>query len=260
MVHNLSLYCWLPYTGATRPWGLAMQYNSFISNRHRASSTPAIEREHWLTKNSCVQIARAFFAVALLHLNSLVYATTILGMDIDTVAADAEFIFEGEVIQRETRMEQSSGLISTYVTFAVIDVIKGDFSGDSLELKFMGGAYNGQIVEVSGLVIPGDGEQGIYFVETLNIDMVNPLLGWSQGHYLIVNDNGVRRINTVDHRPVIDVQPVSSIPQAIKKPQALIEGNADVAAGVMTEQSSLQIDRALTVDEFKSRITALLGN
>lgn len=205
-------------------------------------------------------IALLLCAAAWLCLANPTHATTLLGMDIDKVAADAEFIFEGEVIHRETREEQNSGLIYTYVTFAVRDVVKGDFDGDSLELKFMGGVFNGQIVEVSGLVIPALGEQGIYFVESLNTDMLNPLLGWSQGHYLIVEENGVRRVSTVDNRPVIDVQPVTQIPQAIKKPLPLIEGNADVAAGVMTEASSLEIDRALSVDEFKARIGALIGN
>lgn len=248
MVHKLSLYWWLPYTGATRSWGIAMHYHSMIITN--ASRSCAAHLQH----------GRLFWALIAMSLSWTVHATTILGMDIDKIAADAEFIFEGEVIHRETRQEQGSGLIHTYVTFNVLDVIKGDFNGDSLELKFMGGAFAGQMVEVSGLVIPGAGEQGIYFVESLDIDMVNPLLGWSQGHYLIVEDNGVRRVSTVDHRPVIDVQPVTNIPQAIKKPQALIEGNSDSATGVMTEQSSLQIDRALSVDEFKARITDLLGN
>lgn len=142
----------------------------------------------------------------------------------------------------------------------MIDVIKGDYSGDSLELKFMGGAFNGQMVEISGLVMPAEGEQGIYFVESLNTDMINPLLGWSQGHYLIVDDEGVRRMSTVDHLPVIDVQSVTAIPLTIRKPQTIIDGNADAAAGVMTEESALQIERALTVDEFKSRIETILGN
>lgn len=205
-------------------------------------------------------VAGAFCLLCWLALAQNATASTIRGIDVDQLVADAEFIFEGKVIHRETRQEQVSGLINTYVTFSVIDVIKGDYAGDSLELKFMGGVFNGQIVEVSGLVIPADGEEGIYFVESLDTDMLNPLLGWSQGHYLIVEEGGERRMNTVDNKPVIDVQPVSSIPQAIKKPQSIIEGNADVAAGVMTETSNLQIERALSVEEFKSRIEALIGN
>lgn len=187
-------------------------------------------------------------------------ATTILGMDIDKVVADAEFVFEGVVINSETRQDGNSGIISTYVTFQIDDVIKGDYSGGSVELKFMGGVFNGQIVEVSGMRIPQMSEQGIYFVESMSRDLINPLIGWSQGHFIIVDDNGVRRISTAGNEPVLEVQAVSAIPAAIKKPLALAEGSTDSAAGVMTDSSPLMIQRALTVEEFKSRITDLLDD
>ncbi|PCJ17413.1 MAG: hypothetical protein COA96_17785 [SAR86 cluster bacterium] len=185
-------------------------------------------------------------------------ATTILGMDIDQVVEQAEFVFEGKVIHSETRQDSSSGIVSSYVTFNIIDVVKGDYDADSIELKFMGGSFNGQIVQVSGLRIPQPGEQGIYFVESTSRDLINPLLGWSQGHFIIVEENGVRRISTVDMKPVTQLQTVSSIPAAIKKPLPLVEGNSDVAAGVMTQSSAIMIQRALTVDEFKSRIVEIL--
>ena len=187
-------------------------------------------------------------------------ATTILGMDIDKVAADAEFVFEGSVINSETRQDSNSGIISTYVTFQINDIIKGVYTGDSVELKFMGGVFNGQIVQVSGMRIPEMAEQGIYFVESMSRDLINPLIGWSQGHFIIVDDNGTRRISTAGKQPVLDVEAVSSIPSSIKKPLSLVEGNTDIAAGVMTETSPIMIQRALTVEEFKSRITDLLAN
>ena len=187
-------------------------------------------------------------------------ATTILGMDIDQIAGDAELIFEGEVIHRETRQDTGNGIISTYVTFSVLDVLKGDFNADSIELRFTGGVINGRMVEISGLIIPDLGEQGIYFVESTSRDLLNPLLGWSQGHFLIIETGGERRISTVDDRPVTLVQPVSSIPPAIKKPQKTIEGNGEVAAGVMTNASPIMMDRALTVDEFKAGILRLIEN
>ena len=187
-------------------------------------------------------------------------ATTILGMDIDKVAADAEFVFEGSVINSETRQDSNSGIISTYVTFQINDIIKGDYTGDSVELKFMGGVFNGQIVQVSGMRIPEMAEQGIYFVESMSRDLINPLIGWSQGHFIIVDDNGTRRISTAGKQPVLEVEAVSSIPSSIKKPLTVVEGSTDIAAGVMTETSPIMIQRALTVEEFKSRITDLLAN
>ena len=187
-------------------------------------------------------------------------ATTILGMDIDKVANDAELIFEGEVILHETRQISNTGIIHTYVTFTVHDVVKGDFSADTIELKFAGGTFMGQIVEVGGLEIPKEGEDGIYFVESTSRDLLNPLIGWSQGHFIIEQELGERRVRTIDRQTVTDIQSVSSIPSVIKKPQAIIEGDGDVAAGVLVDSSSLSIERALTVEEFKNRILDLLEN
>ena len=187
-------------------------------------------------------------------------ATTILGMDIDKVANDAELIFEGEVILHETRQNSNTGIIHTYVTFTVYDVVKGDFSADTIELKFAGGTFMGQIVEVRGLKIPKEGENGIYFVESTSRDLLNPLIGWSQGHFIIEQELGERRVRTIDRQTVTDIQSVSSIPSVIKKPQAIIEGDGDVAAGVLVHSSSLSIERALTVEEFKNRIFDLLEN
>ena len=187
-------------------------------------------------------------------------ATTILGMDIDKVANDAELIFEGEVILHETRQNSNTGIIHTYVTFTVHDVVKGDFSADTIELKFAGGTFMDQIVEVRGLKIPKEGENGIYFVESTSRDLLNPLIGWSQGHFIIEQELGERRVRTIDRQTVTDIQSVSSIPSVIKKPQAIIEGDGDVAAGVLVDSSSLSIERALTVEEFKNRILDLLEN
>ena len=187
-------------------------------------------------------------------------ATTMLGMDIDKVANDAELIFEGEVILHETRQNSNTGIIHTYVTFTVHDVVKGDFSADTIELKFAGGTFMGQIVEVRGLKIPKEGENGIYFVESTSRDLLNPLIGWSQGHFIIEQELGERRVRTIDRQTVTDIQSVSSIPSVIKKPQAIIEGDGDVAAGVLVDSSSLSIERALTVEEFKNRILDLLEN
>jgi len=196
----------------------------------------------------------------LLLLSLSASATTILGMDIDQVAEQAELIFEGEVILSETRQESATGVISSYLTFRIDDVVKGDYDAATVELKFMGGVFNGQIVQVSGMRIPETGEQGIYFVESVSRDLINPLLGWSQGHFIVVEEDGVRRISTADNKPVTEVESVSSIPLVIKKPQAVIEGKSDSAAGVTSESSSIMIGRALTVDEFKQRIVEIIEN
>lgn len=187
-----------------------------------------------------------------------VFASTVLSMDIDELAAEAELIFEGEVLQHSSQLEAASGIINTYVTFAVFDVVKGDYSGQQLELKFAGGTINGETVEISGLILPRVGEQGIYFVESMSRSLINPLLGWSQGHYLIIEENGERLVNTVSESPVTDVRPVANIPRTIRKPQTIVESDTDAAFGVITDVSAQGIERALTAEEFKDRIQQLI--
>jgi hypothetical protein len=188
-----------------------------------------------------------------------VLASTVLSMDIDALAAQAEFIFEGEVLQHSSQQDPGSGIINTYVTFAVFDVVKGDYNGQQLELRFAGGTLGGETVEVSGLILPRVGEQGIYFVESVSRSLINPLLGWSQGHYLIVEGNGERLVNTVGETPVVDVRPVANIPRAIRRPQTIVESDSDAAFGVITDPGAVGMVRALTADEFKSRIQQLIG-
>jgi len=187
-------------------------------------------------------------------------ATTVLEMDIDDIARDAELIFEGTVLVSEARKDTNSGIISTYVTFQIIDIIKGSYGANDLELKFMGGEVNGEVVQVSGLTIPEAGERGIYFVESLSRDLINPLLGWSQGHFIVLEDDGEPRISTTERQPVSKIESVADIPLVIRKPQVVLEGNNSAAAGVITEPNATMIKRALSVEEFKTSIIELLDN
>lgn len=213
------------------------------------------KRSSLIISSCCVIIASycALFSIA-------AAATTLMGMDIDDIAERAELVFEGEVIDSQAQLDSNSGIINTFVTFRVIDLIKGDLSSSNLELKFAGGELNGEIVEVSGSVLPRLGETGIYFVESANRDMLNPLLGWSQGHFLIKTDGGQRRVHTVSNNPVTQIQSVSAIPSAIKAPNQLIQDNQGIAAGVTVRSRALVGNQALSVDDFKRKILDLIEN
>jgi len=184
-------------------------------------------------------------------------ATTILGMNIDEVAQGAELIFEGKVIEHNIR-ENAAGMIVTYVTFKIEELIKGEYEEPLLELKFTGGRLGGQIMEISGLRIPSPNEEGIYFVESVNRNLVNPLLGWSQGHYLIYEESGERRVSTVNDRPVTDVLSTQSVPVALRRPVSVIDGDTAPATGVVAPSETLDPDQALTTELFKAKIRALI--
>ena len=119
-------------------------------------------------------------------------------------------MFEGEVIAVEAQRSGSRGMVSTFVTFRVIDTLKGDAGAIDIELKFLGGTLNGEVLEVNGSRLPKLGERGVYFVESLSRDLINPLLGWSQGHYLITTNGGVDSMTTVDAKTIIAVSPIET--------------------------------------------------
>ena len=195
--------------------------------------------------------------ISYLLLVSPLWATTILGMNIDEVAQGAELIFEGKVVEHNVR-ENTAGMIVTYVTFRIEELIKGQYDEPLLELKFTGGSLGGQIMEISGLRIPSPNEEGIYFVESVNRNLVNPLLGWSQGHYLIYEESGERRVSTVNDRPVTDVLSTQSVPVALRRPVSVIDGDTAPATGVVAPSETLDPDQALTTESFKAKIRALI--
>ena len=187
-------------------------------------------------------------------------ATTIMGLDVDQIANEAELIFEGEVLAHETFRASQSETINTYVTFSILDIVKGDYQGNTIELKFAGGSIGNESVNVNGLRIPKEGEQGLYFVESVNRNLINPLIGWSQGHFIIQEKNGRRIVYAPDGRPIIDIQSLSSIPIAIKRLSGTIKSDSDVATGVSVSENGTDItaERPLLVDELKDKVLEMI--
>jgi hypothetical protein len=210
--------------------------------------------------NSLLKFLSKILILSVLANSKSLFATTVLKMDIDQIAIKAELVFEGEVILRESRREPNSGIINTYVTFSILDVIKGSYGANTIELKFAGGSIGNEVVEVNGLLIPVEGEQGIYFVESINRNLITPLIGWSQGHFIVQEENGRRIVYTVDNRPVTDIQSVSSIPPAIKKMSSVIKSDSDVATGVLVgeNQEVITLEEPLLVEELKSRVLEMI--
>ena len=201
-----------------------------------------------------LSIVSAMFA---LLSSPLGLSTTLKKLDIDEVINEAELVFEGEVLIHETRQDLNTGLINTYVTFSIFDVVKGSYAQNTIELKFAGGTFNGETVKVNGSRIPEQGEQGIYFVESTDQNLINPLVGWSQGHFIIKEVDGERIIFTTEQKPVVGIQSVSSIPPSIKRPNTIMEESGDTAAGVSVDRLG-EMRRRLSVNEIKSEILEMI--
>lgn len=158
------------------------------------------------------RIRRCALILCLLGMIPVLNATTVAQLSFDDVVATAELVFEGRVLAVEAR-ETGPRSIHTFVEFEVLDVLKGDYAGATIELSYLGGRVGNRQLEVSEMQVPEAGETGVYFVESLQDRQLHPLVGWSQGHYLIVEDsNGRAHVQSAAHQPIraISIAPFAS--------------------------------------------------
>jgi hypothetical protein len=175
-------------------------------------------------------------------------ASSVLQVTFDELVRSSEFVFEGRVVNKRAEFDKR-GSIKTYVTFEVMDVYKGAYSGRTLQLPFLGGTVGDLTMKISDLEAPDIGETGIYFVESMSNPPAHPLYGWDQGHFLVRTNQADRTDHVLSHTG----KPVSGC-QAAGKAAGLSNG---VAAGL-----TLDADRAsqgLTVVQFKQKIKELLN-
>lgn len=124
------------------------------------------------------------WATAILAISTSLYATTIQKFTFEEMVELSALIVEAEVL--DVSVIDKGNVVRTNVLLAVNDVLKGENPGDYLELNFLGGESDKIAVLVSGQDIPLLGEKGFYFIEDLESKSVNPLIGWSQGHFRII--------------------------------------------------------------------------
>jgi hypothetical protein len=126
------------------------------------------------------------WASAILAISTSLHATTIQKFTFEEMVELSALIVEAEVL--DVSIIDKGNVVHTNVLLAVNDVLKGEIPGDYLELNFLGGESDKIAVLVSGQDIPLLGEKGFYFIEDLESKSVNPLIGWSQGHFRIITD------------------------------------------------------------------------
>lgn len=178
-------------------------------------------------------------------------ASSVEEVGLGEMAAASELVFEGQAISVDSRWSEDGSSIRTYVTFRVLDVIKGT-AGRTVTLGFSGGTVGSLRLSVSDLNMPVPGEKGVYFVENTGRDQINPLYGWSQGQFLLVRDPSGKgeRVLTADARPVMALDNSGNQSKAA----ALSSG---VARGVVTGDQS-RVANALSADAFIQRLRELV--
>ncbi len=200
-----------------------------------------------------VMVTRIFGTLVLLFLicSTSTFATSVQEVSLGEMLDKSRFVFEGRVVDTQVR-ENPEGLIQTYVTFKIKDIIKGEYSSDGITLSFLGGTVGVMTSAISGMQFPVKNEHGIYFVESIEIAQVHPFYGWSQGHFLVEQDiTGVDRVMTNRRIPVTKVMHGSSTAT-----RGLSSG---VARGIVTSKN-MQLNEAVTAQEFKESLLEMVRN
>ena len=176
-------------------------------------------------------------------------AASVREVTMDEMFQVCQFVFEGKVISTEAK-EDSRKRIHTFVTFGIQEIIKGEHPINTITLTFSGGTVGEVTMMVSDMTFPEVGEHGIYFVESMKRQQVNPLYGWSQGHFLVeIDDTGTERVLTRSKQPVTEVQRGST--------QASTGLSKGVARGLTLGRE--QGAKGLTLGEFKKALRERLG-
>ena len=210
------------------------------------------KRNHVILKHSAIWMALLLMPI------SYGNATSVREVSMDEMLQQSQFVFEGTVTAIEAR-ENSQKRIHTYVTFEIKDIIKGEYHSNIITLRFLGGTVGDVTMTVSDMRLPQEGEHGIYFVESLERFQVNPLYGWSQGHFIVERDaTGSERVMTNRRLPitgVMDYMPDEQMTPGKERIQALSKG---VLRDLVVAQEGKD-NRGMTVDEFKKVLHKRMG-
>lgn len=193
--------------------------------------------------------------ILLLFFVCAAHASSVRQVSMTDMAQKSALVFEGTVVSVTTH-QNDRGAIVTTIVFDVIDVLKGQWSDAQLQLDFLGGKFQGKTMSVSDIHYPALGEKGIYFVESTDTPMINPLLGWDQGRFIVEKDSlGEDKVLTANRKPIERIEEVS--PELNTSSSANLELSNGVAKGVAVSRSFLK-KNALSKDQFKKEIRLMV--
>ena len=146
-------------------------------------------------------------------------ATTVIAPTFEQLVAQAEAVFEGEVIDTKSRLisHQGNEMIVTDVYFRVSKVLKGEASTMRI-LQFSGGVVGDIGYKVAGVPAFARGDRDIIFAVTSE-QMISPIVGVMHGRIRIGVDrgNGLEMVRHFDGTPLRETATLGS-----KEPQPVL--------------------------------------
>jgi hypothetical protein len=185
-------------------------------------------------------------------------ATTLERKSLSDLAKGSELIVDGTVAARSVEALANGQGARTCFMFKIAEVIAGSHPGKTLRLCFFGGEINGRGFAVSGMRYPDVGERGIYLIESTHEAMLNPLIGWNQGRFLVVKDSatGAFKVTTADGQRISGL----SVEAARPTPDngEIVSPAGASAAGVVSDEKR-DLTGAMSRDDFVAKLRSYRG-
>ena len=128
------------------------------------------------------------------------YAGVVNAQSIEELVRQAEFVFEGKVINVQYQYSQkstggSSGIPYSFVTYQIVNILKGNYSSGVITLRFIGGpSGDGSFFSMEGTPRFDVGDHDVLLVSQNGYQLC-PLVNCAQGRFryingLVVNEYG----------------------------------------------------------------------
>jgi hypothetical protein len=170
---------------------------------------------------------------------------------LDEMIQQSKFVFEGRVLDLDA-IQDNPRRIYTYVTFEIFEIVKGEYPETFITLRFLGGTVGNVTMAVSDMHMPDVGEHGIYFVESQESSQAHPLYGWSQGHFIVEEDEtGIGRVLTNQNQMLVEVRNDNLAAQESPGEVPLPTLSGGLARGIIVSQGANNV-KGLTAQEFKT--------
>ncbi len=148
-------------------------------------------------------------------------AASVLPLYLDQVIDDARLAFEGTCIETHSARDPANGMVVTYTTFAVRDMLKGH-AGTTHTIKQIGGSLPGEglVYRVPGVPKFTVGEDYVVFLAGVSRSGFSSPIGLGQGKFGIRSEGGIRKVgNGGDFRELTARMSASLPPAAREKMQ-----------------------------------------
>jgi hypothetical protein len=192
-----------------------------------------------------MNIRKLLALTLLLTLSRWAHATVVEELSFESLVSQSQLVVLADV--SATRQQQEGELIYTYVTLTISERYKGQ-SPAQVELRFVGGENANVAVDVAGQFIPSLHSRGVFFIETLAADLVNPLTGWQQGFFPVFSASNGQRYLDMQQRPDF------VIPGLARNPLASKMHSIGMSAAAIAEKAPAEA--VFTLADFSAAIRA----